>query len=79
MATTAEYASVEALVCTVGGNSVALKDMEKSGNFKVSGMHVTWEDQRESFTYSIYTNVQYILQSYICIVNAVYAYLLYIL
>ena len=40
MATTAEclYASVKALVCTVGGNSVALKDMEKSGSFKVSGM-----------------------------------------
>ena len=37
MATTAEclYASVKALVCTVGGNSVALKDMERSGGFKV--------------------------------------------
>ena len=30
------YASVKALVCTVDGNSVALKDMEKSGSFKVS-------------------------------------------
>ena len=40
MATTAEclYASVKALVCTFGGNNVALKDMEKSGSFKVSGM-----------------------------------------
>jgi hypothetical protein len=40
MATTAEclYASVKALVCTVGGNSVALKDMERSGGFKILGM-----------------------------------------
>ena len=27
--------SVKALVCTVGRNSVALKDMDKSGSFKV--------------------------------------------
>ena len=40
MATTVEflYASVKALVCTVGGKSVAMKDMEKSCSFKVSGL-----------------------------------------
>ena len=38
MATTVEclYALVKALVCTVSRNSVALKDMEKLGSFKVS-------------------------------------------
>ena len=37
MATTVEclYASVKALVCTVGGNQMALKDMERTGGFKV--------------------------------------------
>ena len=40
MANTLEclYASVKVFLCTVGGNSVALKDMKKLGSFKVSGM-----------------------------------------
>ena len=70
MATSAEcrYTSVKALVFTVSRNSVALKDMEKSGSFKVSKWHVVWEDQRESlYSHTIYYNhtyVQYMLHIY---------------
>ena len=39
MATTVDclYASVKALVCAVEGNDMALKDMARTGGFKVSG------------------------------------------
>ena len=72
MATTAEclYASVKALVCTVGGNSVALKDMEKSGSFKVNSMLCGKIKRNSVSKYSLHTSVQYILQSFICTVYA---------
>ena len=68
-------------MCTVGRNSVALKDMEKSGSFKVIKWHVAWKDQREIVysrttyiqIYSIYIYI-YILPSCICPVYAVCAY-----
>ena len=39
MATTVDclYASVKALVCAVEGNDMALKDMARTGGFKVCG------------------------------------------
>ena len=38
MATTVDslYASMKALVCIIGNNSVALKEMERTGGFQVS-------------------------------------------
>ena len=76
MATTAEclYASVKALVCTVGGSSVALKDMEKLGSFKVSGM-LHGRIIGKQCIHILYTCkcTIYTTQSYICTVYAVYA------
>ena len=64
-------------MCTVGRNSVALKDMEKSGSFKVIKWHVAGKDQRE-IVYLRTTYIQiysiYILPTCICPVYAVCAY-----
>ena len=65
MATTAEclYALVKGLVCTVGGNNVTLKKMEKSGSFKVSGMfhgRIKGKQCIDIQMYNIYYNHTYV-------------------
>ena len=45
MATTVDslYASMKALVCIVGNNSTALKEMERTGGFQVSPQSTSLE------------------------------------
>ena len=47
MATTVDnlYASMKALVCIVGNNQFALKEMERTGGFQVRGVDVKAHDR----------------------------------
>ena len=69
------YASVKALVCTVGGNSVALKDMEKSCSFKGTRLESSMMHGRIKGKQCIYIHY-----TYKCIIyTTIISYILYML